>query len=140
MELHEEHHDKDDIRKWTLLSKLYKIADVLDVPVLRNKIVDILLEDMRTTLRKPGVKIISIVYTFTPAHSQLRKVLADHYMREPMGPTFLKMHWENLPTDFFVDLAVGWSSVGLNRRKLKAPTNAGRCAYHYHDGNVLICE
>ncbi|SMR57125.1 unnamed protein product [Zymoseptoria tritici ST99CH_1A5] len=142
MEEDEERQDLHGIRKWTLLAKLYTIGTVLYAPVLKNKIVDMFLQGFRggPKFSMSDTKLIDIIYEFSPEGSQLRHILTDHYMIKLGGGYWLKHNRDILPREFLADLAVGWSVMGMDPRKLLDPAKARQCVYHDHDEGVPDCK
>lgn len=128
--------DRDGHIRFVRLAKLYVAADIFDARVLRNHVIDEMVNLTSITNRTPGIGAIRVAYNMTPSTSKLRQLIVDNYLCGLKAPDWLEQNRTQLPQDFIFDLAVG--KIRLHRGDGAMISKS--CKYHEHADDNWGCS
>jgi len=137
------------------LVRLYQLADKLQDPVTANMVIDEIIRRSDVLEHVPRFTTISLVYSYTPANSPLRRLMCDCWVYEVSAGWIVDRKatsrdpFGNLPHEFVEDVLLEFYSAKSKGRgqTLEAAfsgdprANEGRdkCHYHQHDDKHPRC-
>lgn len=132
------------------LVKLYLIADKLQDLTTVNIAIDEIVRFSHSTQRNPYHSTIRIAYEATTHGSPLRRLIRDFFVFETMEYLAPRIHAENLPLDFYRDVAVellrrksldeeGPLSKTYDPNTVRENCRLDKCYYHQHNDKCPRC-
>lgn len=133
----DESNDPEGRHRFYLLAELYALADaVLNDKVLRNAIIDAILDFEGKTGYQPAFSTIVHAYENCSGATPLCRLLLDNALAAT-HPDWLKSVWNMLPEAYLQDLVYGWALASCDKNiTYHGSAQRPRCEYHEHDDEV----
>ena len=133
--------DTDGAKRNVLGTKLYILADRLGDTLLQNKVIDYLIDLMKSVSRGPTATAVSLAYEELLETATLRKFVLDVHVKLA-DAKWLKAEERTLPREFIHDLALRWAAFARSNSYMQwnGFGSFQKCQFHVHNDDVPKCS